>query len=71
MDFAPIFRYVVLVVAGAAMVAGILVVVGVLSPARIPEDFRVIVGVVIFLYGAYRFTVTFFRKNDTRNANHQ
>ncbi len=66
MDFAVIFRYVVLVIAGAAMITGILVIAGVLLPARIPDDFRVIVGVVIFLYGAYRFTVTFFRKNNAR-----
>lgn len=35
--------------------------VGVLIPRYFPEDYAVIMGAVIFLYGAYRFAITYYR----------
>lgn len=63
MDVPSVLRYSVLVVAAAAMVAGVLVMIGVLVPRYFPEDYRILMGVVVFLYGAYRFTVTYFRQS--------
>ena len=45
------------------MVLGVLFMFGVVGPANIPEQFRIIMGAVIFLYGAYRFTVAYFRRS--------
>jgi hypothetical protein len=44
------------------MIAGVLVMAGFLVPRNFPEQYGVLMGVVIFLYGAYRFALTYFRK---------
>jgi len=61
MDVPAVFRYTILVTSAAAMVLGILVMAGVLVPRNFPEHFGVIMGAVIFLYGAYRFAITYYR----------
>lgn len=66
MDFAGVLRYTILAVSVAAMVLGVLVIAGILIPARIPGEFRIIVGAVTFLYGAYRFAVAYFKKEGSR-----
>jgi len=68
MDIGRILRLIVLVLASAAMVLGILVIAGVFVPVNFPEQFRSLVGVVIFLYGAYRFVVAFFRKKESSES---
>jgi hypothetical protein len=60
MNYQAMFRYTILIISGLAMVLGVLVVAGILVPKRLPGDFGLIIGVVIFLYGAYRFAVTYF-----------
>ena len=55
-------RYVILALSAGAMVIGILVIAGVLVPVNFPEQFRVIMGVVVFLYGLYRFVVEYVKK---------
>jgi putative Ca2+/H+ antiporter (TMEM165/GDT1 family) len=52
----------VLAVSAAVMVVGVLVMIGYLVPRYFPEDYRIIMGAVVFLYGAYRFTITYFRQ---------
>lgn len=54
-------RYVILALSAGAMVVGVLMAVGVLVPQRTPEGFRQILGVVVFLYGLYRFVVEYVR----------
>ncbi len=61
MDFATVTRYVVLVISAAAMVVGILIMAGWLVPRHLPEQYGVILGAVVFLYGAYRFVIAYFR----------
>jgi positive regulator of sigma E activity len=57
-----VLRYVVLVLSAAVMVVGILIVAGILAPRYFSEErFRIVIGAVVFLYGAYRFVVTFYR----------
>ncbi len=62
MDFVSVLRYSVLAVSAAAMVVGVLVMIGYLVPRYFPEDYRLIMGAVVFLYGAYRFAITYFRQ---------
>jgi len=58
-----IVNYIILTLSAAAMVGGGLIMVGVLVPRNIvlAEHYRIILGLVILLYGLYRFVVTFNR----------
>jgi hypothetical protein len=63
MNVVAVFRYTILVISLAAMVLGILVIVGVLVPRYFPDQYRIVIGVVILLYGLYRFVVTYFQRS--------
>ncbi|MDH3251971.1 MAG: hypothetical protein OEM41_04215 [Ignavibacteria bacterium] len=67
MNVNAVLRYVLLVLSSAAMAVGVLVMMGTLH-VNFPEQFRVIVGAVVFLYGGYRFVISYFRKPN-RNGN--
>ena len=54
-------RYVILAVSAAAAVVGIMIMGGWLVPRNFPEQYRVVVGAVVFLYGVYRFVIAYFR----------
>jgi len=56
-----VVRYVILALSAGAMIVGVLVALGVLVPQRTPEEFRQILGIVVFLYGLYRFVVEYVR----------
>jgi hypothetical protein len=56
-----VIRYTILAISAAAMVLGVLVIAGLLVPVYLPSQFSVIFGAVIFLYGLYRFVVTYFQ----------
>jgi hypothetical protein len=60
-DINRILNVVVMVLAAAVMLVGVLAMVGLLIPVYIPEQYRIIVGVVVFLYGLYRFVLSYFR----------
>jgi len=59
-------RVIILVLSAGAMVIGALVVVGVLVPRNLPEEFRLVTGVVVLLYGLYRFVVEYVRMANER-----
>jgi hypothetical protein len=59
-----VLRIIVLVLSIGAMLAGAAVMLGLLVPHNVPEEFRFLIGIVIFLYGAYRFTVGYYRKRE-------
>ena len=61
MTLSKVMRYTVLAISLAAVGLGVLVIAGVLIPRNFPDQFRVMMGVVIVLYGVYRFVVTYFR----------
>jgi membrane protein implicated in regulation of membrane protease activity len=63
-----VVHYVILVLSGAAIVVGVLVIAGVLVPQNFPEEFRVVIGVVIVLYGLYRFVVEYIRKSNENRS---
>ncbi len=66
MNYQDVFRYAILVVSALAMVVGLLIIFGVLVPRNFPEQFGVIMGAVIFLYGAYRFAIAYYRREMRR-----
>ena len=56
-------RYIILVVSGCAMAVGVLVMFGLLVPRNLPEQYGVLMGAVVFLYGAYRFAIAYFKRD--------
>jgi hypothetical protein len=62
MNSQKMFRYVILTISGLAMVMGLLVMLGVLVPRNFPEQYGLLMGVVVFLYGAYRFALAYFKR---------
>jgi hypothetical protein len=62
MDFNSVLRIVILVISVAVMVVGVLAMVGLLVPVYFPQEYRLIVGAVVFLYGLYRFVLTVSRQ---------
>lgn len=61
MNFVSVLKYAVYAVSSAAMVVGVLVMMGNLVPRYFPANYRVVIGAVVFLYGAYRFGITYVR----------
>jgi hypothetical protein len=61
LDVNKVLNVVVMVLSAAVMLVGLLAIVGMLIPVYIPEQYRIIVGVVVFLYGLYRFVLSYFR----------
>jgi hypothetical protein len=59
MDVMGIARYAVLALSAAAMVFGVLIILGVLVPVQgvLPDQYRIIAGAVVVLYGLYRFVI--------------
>lgn len=56
-------------VSGVTFLAGVIVLTGYLLPSYLPEKFRVMFGVVLLLYGIYRF-VTIRLKQQQRDEEH-
>jgi hypothetical protein len=67
MNLESVIRWVILVVATAAMIVGVAVMAGWLVPAALPDQFRIPMGAVVFLYGAYRFMIAFYRNAGSRS----
>ena len=61
MDFNRVTDIIVMVISTAVMVVGVLAMVGLLIPLYVPEQFRVLVALVVFLYGLYRFVLSYSR----------
>jgi hypothetical protein len=55
MDFGKAFLYFGYVMSGVLAVVGLIVISGFLLPPYIPQKFRIMFGVVLLLYGIYRF----------------
>ena len=64
MNLAGGLRLIILILSTGAMLAGIAVMLGLLVPQNVPAEFRLLIGIVIFLYGAYRFAVGYFRRKE-------
>jgi prolipoprotein diacylglyceryltransferase len=53
---------VIIAVAAGVMIAGVLIVLGVIELRNLPPELRTVMGIVVILYGAYRLVVEFTRK---------
>ena len=53
-------RSMVLLLAAALAVTGLLMAIGFLDREGISRELRIALGVTVFLYGSYKFTVTWF-----------
>ena len=59
-----VMRWVTLGLSAAAMAGGVLIMTGYLVPRHsgFSDQVSVAFGVVIFLYGLYRFVITYYRR---------
>lgn len=60
-----ILKYLTYIIALLFIILGIALLTGYFMSQGIPTQFRVMVGIVLVLYGAFRFVVTFFKKNES------
>lgn len=58
-------KYVAFVVASLFIVLGIAILLGYVIKENLPQQFRVMTGVVLILYGVFRIVVTILKKNTT------
>jgi hypothetical protein len=63
MNVMGIVRYVILALSASAVVGGVLIMADLLVPVQgtLPEQYRIIIGAVVALYGAYRFVIAYYR----------
>jgi len=62
MHVGAVLRYVILTLSVAAMGVGVAMMAGWIKTMRhLPGEYSLIFGAVVFLYGAYRFSIAFFR----------
>jgi len=61
-----IFRIVSVITAALILTVGIVILTGLLIPAYVPADYRIIVGVVMILYGSYRIATVWRRQRNAR-----
>jgi len=52
-----IFRIVSVVTAALILTVGIVILTGLLIPAYVPANYRIILGVVMILYGSFRIVM--------------
>lgn len=64
--FNQIVRIIILIVSSAVMLAGLVVVLGVVHLRNIPDQFRWVFGTVVFLYGLYRLVLAYSRGSTRR-----
>jgi len=55
MDASKILLYFGYLMSGLLSLSGIIVISGFLLPPHIPQKFRIMFGIVLLLYGIYRF----------------
>ncbi len=67
MNVSEVFKYTILVISAAAMLLGVLIIAGILVPRNFPDQYRVIMGIVVFLYGLYRFVIAYTRSPRRRD----
>ncbi len=54
LDAQIILRTVGYITGGIVLVAGVLIISGYIVPSYVPDNFRIIAGAVLILYGIYR-----------------
>ena len=62
-----ILRIVGSITAGLVLIVGIIVLTGSLIPSSVPENYRVVLGIVMVIYGTYRIVMIWMKKRQERN----
>jgi cytochrome c biogenesis protein CcdA len=62
-----ILRIISYVTASFILVLGIIVVGGFFLPDYVPLNFRIILGVIMIIYGLYRIAMIHFRRRNVRD----
>lgn len=57
-------RYFALLIAALFILCGIIILFTNIISSRLPEQFRIIMGIVLILYGIFRIVVTLSKKKD-------
>ncbi len=60
-----IMKYITYAVAALFILLGAAILSGYFVKQNVPGQFRVMVGIVLILYGAFRIIYTYFKKNET------
>jgi hypothetical protein len=62
-DTVKFFRYFGYTVSVIFLVSGVLIIAGLVIPTTLPPQFRIMLGVVVVLYGVFRFIRVQVSKN--------
>jgi len=68
MTAAKFLRYFGYAAATVLSVLGLLIIAGLLIPSYVPSRFRVLLGIVLVLYGIFRFVSLRFKKPDDEDS---
>ncbi len=60
-----IMKYIAYVVAVLFIALGVAILSGLFLQSNFPSQFRIIVGIVLILYGAFRIVATYYKKTET------
>ncbi len=62
-----ILRIVGSITAGLVLIVGIIILTGSLMPSSVPENYRVVLGIVMVVYGTYRVVMIWMKQRQERN----
>jgi hypothetical protein len=62
-----ILRIVGSITAGLVLIVGIIILTGSLIPSSVPENYRVVLGIVMVVYGTYRIVMIWMKQRQERN----
>ena len=66
MDGQLIIRIVGYITAAIVLAAGILILTGYIVPSYVPDNYRLIAGGVLILYGIYRPTMIYIKQKNAK-----
>ena len=58
-------KYLAYIIGAIFILSGIALLAGYFISANLPSQFRIMIGIVLILYGSYRIITTFFKRNET------
>ncbi len=67
MNAGKLFGYLAYLLSAVFFFGGLFVIFGVFLPSRVPEQFRIMLGIVLMLWGIYRFVVTYTKSRQLDN----
>ena len=62
-----ILRIVGSITAGLVLIVGIIILTGSMIPSSVPENYRIVLGVVMVIYGSYRIVMIWMKQRQERN----